>query len=188
MSSPDLPIRKGPGRGRWATALALAGVLAAGTLLPPARQASAEPVKLLTPDHYQARIVAPRKGRVVLANFWATWCLPCREEMPDLIAAARKFRSRDLAVILISVDTKRTASSDVPKFLKDLKVPFVSYLAKTHDPQLFIDAVDKKWDGSLPYTLLYDRNGVLALRLEGKHSEKSLTDSIQKVLNLSPRK
>jgi thiol-disulfide isomerase/thioredoxin len=160
---------------------------AAGPLAPVGRQVSAEPVKLLTPEHYQSRIVAPRKGRVVLVNFWATWCVPCREEMPELISMAKKFSSRDLAVILVSVDTKRTASADVPKTLKELKVPFVSYLAKTHDPQLFIDAVDKKWDGTVPYTLIYDRTGKLALRLEGKHSQKSFEASIQKVLNPAPR-
>lgn len=159
-------------------------MIAAAALAPPSL---AEPVKLVKPEQYKARIVAPRKGRVLLVNFWATWCEPCREEMPDLVSAARGFPSRDLAVVLVSVDTKRTASADVPKFLSSLKVPFVSYLAKTHDPQVFIDAVDTAWDGSLPYTIVYGRDGKPAAKLAGKQSEAAFVAAIQKALGAPPR-
>ena len=147
-----------------------------------ARESAAEPVKLLRPAQYRSRIVAPRKGRVLLVNFWATWCEPCREEMPDLVTAAKGFRSNELAVVLVSVDSKKTAPADVPKFLRSLKVPFVCYLAKTHDPQLFIDAVDPAWDGSLPYTLVYGRDGKAAVKLQGLQTEATFAAAIHKAL------
>ncbi len=158
---------------------AVAGVAAAHLLAAPA---SAEPVKLLKPEQYASRVVAPRKGRVLLVNFWATWCEPCREEMPALAAAAKKFPSRDLAVVLVSLDSTRTGPAAVPKFLASAKVPFVCWLVKARDPQDFIDAVDKSWDGSLPYTLLYDRTGAPAVKLTGGQTQKSFEEAIRKVV------
>ena len=160
---------------------AVAALLAAFALAA-ATPAFAEPVKHLKPEDYAFRIVAGRKGRVLLVNFWATWCEPCREEMPALVAAAKQFPSRDLAVVLVSLDSQKTGPSEVPKFLKEQKVPFVSWLAKTHDPQLFIDAVDVSWDGSLPYTLVYGRDGKIATRLSGLQTEASFTRAIRKAV------
>ena len=160
---------------------ALSALLAAG-LLAAASLASAEPVKHLLPQDYARRIVASKKGRVLLVNFWATWCEPCREEMPHLVAAARRFPSRDLAVVLVSLDSQKTGPAQVPRFLKEKKVPFVSWLAKTRDPQDFIDTVDRTWDGSLPYTLVFGRGGEIVARLPGLQTEASFTEAIRKAV------
>lgn len=168
-----------PARARR-SAPALLAALVLATLVGRETPAFAEPVKLLKPEDYQSRIVAGRKGRVLLVNFWATWCEPCREEMPHLVAAAKKFPARDLAVVLVSLDSQKTGPTQVPKFLKEKKVPFVSWLAKTRDPQDFIDTVDPTWDGSLPYTLVYGRDGKIATRLPGLQTEASFTEAIRK--------
>jgi hypothetical protein len=102
--------------------------------------------------------------------------------MPALVAAAKGFPSRDLAVILVSLDSQKTGPAAVPKFLKAQKVPFVSWLAKTRDPQDFIDTVDPIWDGSLPYTLIYGRDGKIASRLSGLQTEASFTVAIRKAV------
>lgn len=166
-----------PARARRAVA-----ALFTALVLATAEPASAEPVKHLKPEDYASRIVAGRKGRVLLVNFWATWCEPCREEMPSLVKAAKKFPARDLAVVLVSLDSQKTGPAQVPKFLKEEKVPFVSWLAKTRDPQDFIDTVDPTWDGSLPYTLVYGRDGKIATRLSGLQTEASFTEAIRKVV------
>ena len=163
--------------GRGAAAALLAAVVLAS-----AAPVLAEPVKHLKPEDYSSRIVAGRKGRVLLVNFWATWCEPCREEMPGLVAAAKKFPSKDLAVVLVSLDSQKTGPAQVPKFLKEQKVPFVSWLAKTRDPQDFIDAVDRTWDGSLPYTLIYGRDGKVVARLSGLQTEASFTEAVRKAV------
>lgn len=141
-----------------------------------------EPVKHLLPGQYHDRVVALRHGRVLVVNFWATWCEPCREEMPALAAASRNFAQRDLAVVLVSLDSAKTGPSAVPKFLEAARIPFVSWLAKSTDPQHFIDAVDKSWDGTLPYTIIYDRTGKPAAKLTGKQSVASFGAAIRKVL------
>jgi len=161
-------------------ALALALVALAAEAWEPRRANAAEPVKLLKPDQYASRIVAPRKGRVLLVNFWATWCEPCREEMPALVRAAAGFKTKDLAVVLVSLDSQKTGPASVPKFLAASKIPFVCWLVKSHDPQVFIDTVDKNWDGSLPFTMIYGRDGKPAAKLAGQQTEKSFAEAIRK--------
>ena len=156
-------------------------LLPAALALAVAPAASSEAVKLVKPDQYRSRVVAPKNGRVLLVNFWATWCLPCREEMPALAAAAKGFPSRDVAIVLVATDTPKTAR-DVPKFLSKYKVPFVCWQAKSRDPQAFIDAVDRSWDGSLPYTLVYDRTGEVVAKLAGQQTEASFTDALKAAL------
>lgn len=158
-----------------------ARLLAAAGLALAALPAAAEPVKLFKPEQYRARVVAPKKGRVLVVNFWATWCVPCREEMPALAAAAKGFPARDLAVVLVSTDSIQK-TPDVQKFLAKEKVPFVCWQAKTHDEQKFIDAVDKAWSGAIPYTLVYDRKGAVAARLAGPQTREAFDAAIRKAL------
>jgi len=85
----------------------------------------------------------------------------------------------------VATDTPKTASQ-VPKFLAEVKSPFVCWQVKSRDPQIFIDAVDKSWDGTLPYTLVYDRKGEVAVRLAGAQTEASFSEAIRKALE-APR-
>jgi thiol-disulfide isomerase/thioredoxin len=156
-------------------------LLPAAALVAFARPASSEPVKLVKPEQYRARVVAAKKGRVVLVNFWATWCDPCREEMPALVSAAKGFSSKDLAVALVSTDSLKK-TPDVEKFLSSRKIPFICWQVKSTDPQRFIDAVDKSWSGAVPYTLVYDRKGELVARLAGPQTEKSFGEAVRKAL------
>jgi thiol-disulfide isomerase/thioredoxin len=156
-------------------------LLPAAALVALARPASSEPVKLVKPEQYRARVVAAKKGRVLLVNFWATWCDPCREEMPALVSAAKGFSAKDVAVALVSTDSLKK-TPDVEKFLASGKIPFVCWQAKSADPQRFIDAVDKSWNGAVPYTLVYDRKGELVARLAGPQTEKSFVEAVRKAL------
>lgn len=126
--------------------------------------------------------IAREKGKVVLVNFWATWCVPCREEFPDLSRLQKAYESRGLRVIGVSTDfAKETAA--VEKFLAEQKPSFPNYRKTSGgDDQVFIDAVEKSWGGELPFSVFYGRDGEKAGTLSGKHSYADYEAEIRKLL------
>ncbi len=117
-----------------------------------------------------ADAVAKRKGQVVLVNFWATWCVPCREEFPDIARLERAWRGKGLSVLGVSIDSAKDLPA-VDKFLATTKPDFPNYRkASGGDDQVFIESVDEKWGGELPFTVLYSRDGRKAKVLSGKQS------------------
>jgi thiol-disulfide isomerase/thioredoxin len=155
-----------------------------GGAAPPATPAplSALKPRPLPAETFSARVVAAHRGRVLVVNFWATWCEPCREEMPGLLRAARRLAGEGADLELISVDSPKKADTDVPQFLRELKSHLGSWLLAGDDPQKIIDAVDAKWDGALPYTLIYDRKGRLFRRLKGEQSEREVLKAARAAL------
>jgi thiol-disulfide isomerase/thioredoxin len=126
--------------------------------------------------------IAREKGRVVLVNFWATWCVPCREEFPDLARLDKAYGGRGLRVLGVSTDFDRETAA-VKKFLAELKPGFPNYRKKSGgDDEQFIDAVDKSWGGELPFTVLYARDGKKARVLSGKHAYGEYEAEILKLL------
>ncbi|MGF1649392.1 MAG: TlpA disulfide reductase family protein [Hyphomicrobiaceae bacterium] len=100
------------------------------------------------------------RGRVVLVNLWATWCAPCRHEMPDLDRLQKTLGSADFEVVAISVDR---GTPDKPRaFLEEIGA---TSLKLYHDPSSRIGARLKVI--GLPATLLLDRNGREVGRLIG---------------------
>jgi thiol-disulfide isomerase/thioredoxin len=126
--------------------------------------------------------VAREKGHVVLVNFWATWCVPCREEFPSLARLQERNRSAGLRVMGVSTDfeNQRTA---VEKFLDERRPPFPNYHRKKGgDDQDFIDAVDSRWGGELPFSVLYDRSGRKVRAFSGKLPIAAAEREIRKLL------
>jgi len=126
-----------------------------------------------------AAAVAKEKGKVVLVNFWATWCVPCREEFPDLVRLEQKYRGKGVSVIGVSIDSAKDLQA-VEKFLASTKPDFPNYRKKSGgDDQDFIDSVDAKWGGELPLSVVYGPDGKKARVMSGKQSyatfEKAVT-------------
>jgi thiol-disulfide isomerase/thioredoxin len=129
-----------------------------------------------------AKLIAAHKGRVVLVNFWATWCKPCRAEMPDLVRLADKLRGKGLDVMTISTDDPGR-EEEARKFLAATKVPGPMYIKKAADDDKFNAPIDANWpDGVLPALFLYDRNGKKVQGFLGEKPVQTLEAAIVKLL------
>lgn len=119
-----------------------------------------------------AATVATSKGKVTLVNFWATWCVPCRKEMPALVKMAAKLESKGFALVTISGDDAE-AEGAAKQFLQTNGVKGATYIRKAKDEDKFIGLVDAKWNGALPALFLYDRKGV---KVKAWYGETSLAE------------
>jgi peroxiredoxin len=126
-----------------------------------------EPVKLDTIN--AAGIVKVIKGKsdqLRMINLWATWCGPCVAEFNDLITLNRLYRDRGLEFVSISADDLGNKDK-VLKFLQRKQASGVNYIYADDDKYKMIEAVDPKWDGALPYTLLVDPDGKIVYTHQG---------------------
>ncbi|RYB02508.1 thiol:disulfide interchange protein TlpA [Lichenibacterium ramalinae] len=137
------------------------GEVAALGLAQPAR---AEPeISFRTPEG-QPTTLAAFRGKALLVNLWATWCVPCRKEMPALNALQRQQGGGDFQVVAVNVDTARL---DRPAAF--LKENGITDLALYADPSADVLQSLKAQGGllGLPTTLLIDRNGCELGRMAG---------------------
>jgi thiol-disulfide isomerase/thioredoxin len=123
-----------------------------------------------------AHVVESHRGKVVLVDFWATWCDPCREELPKLVALRKKLA---FELITVSADEPEQAAAAVALLDRE-HVPEPRYIKQSDDDQLFIDAVDKKWSGALPALFLYDKSGNRVASFIGESDPADIESAIRK--------
>lgn len=126
------------------------------------------------------QIIAASDSSAVLMNVWATWCIPCREEFPDLLQVFRDYRDRGLRLVLVSGD-HRSQLSEVVSFLEEHGVDFPTYIKEGKDME-FIDGLNPEWSGALPATFVYDGEGGLRSFWEGKASYETFEARVLEVL------
>ncbi|MGH9658733.1 MAG: TlpA family protein disulfide reductase [Bryobacteraceae bacterium] len=105
-----------------------------------------------------AALLKSRTGSVVLVDFWATYCGPCRTEMPRLEKLASSLRDRGFVLLHVSVDEPEQEKEAI-EFLKEAGARLPSYIRSARDDDRFIRAIDPKWSGAIPALFLYDRTG-----------------------------
>lgn len=125
-----------------------------------------------------AKIIKERKGKPLFLNIWATWCVPCREEFPAINKLAEEYK--DVEFIGISVDFPEEVESKIIPFLKSQKAKFISYVNGFEGDEELINTLDKDWNGALPATFIYNKNGKKVSFLEGKKSYDEFKKEIEK--------
>ena len=99
------------------------------------------------------------KGKVVLINFWATWCPPCRAEVPELVKWQREYRGRGLQIIGVTYPPQTT--KEVRRFVRNLKINYPVALGTKQAKALFFQGE------TLPVSVIIDREGNVRDIIEG---------------------
>jgi peroxiredoxin len=121
-------------------------------LIKPSREKVAEDFTLPTPDGKSFRL-SEHRGKAVLVNFWATWCPPCREEMPAMERLYQGYKDRGLVLVAISLDTDPKV---VTPFVREQKLTFPIAL----DPKA--EVANTYGVRALPSSFVIDRRGSMA--------------------------
>lgn len=116
------------------------------------------------------------QGRGLLCNFWATWCAPCREEIPLLNAAQQRHGANGLQVVGIGIDT----AANIREYLKVVKIDYPVLVGEAAAIGLMRSLGNR--GAGLPFTVLLDRNGTVRQRKLGAYSEAELSAEIAALL------
>lgn len=114
------------------------------------------------------------RGRTLLVHFWATWCIPCLQELPVLNQFAREMKSRGVDVLSVSLDDPATASGQVIRQLSQKAPELTATIAKVDDADKFIANFDGAWEGTIPALFAYDVHGKLRARHMGETTRVQL--------------
>ena len=136
-------------------------------------------VSIATPGAIKDAIEASN-APLVLVHVWATWCDPCRDEFPELMAVYSHFEKQGLELILISADDPAEIKS-IEKFMQEQNCP-VGSLVSTELSQKFIETLSPSWGGSLPSSFFYAK-GRLLHEWEGKRVYEVYAEQIESLLN-----
>ena len=148
-----------------------------GSLVVQSQSGAADLLAASLPDlSGRPRRLGEWQGRYVICNFWATWCGPCREELPLLDAAQQQHAASGLQVVGIAIDT----APNVREYLKIVKIGFPVLVGEARAIGLMRSLGNKS--GGLPFTVILDRNGIIRTRRVGAYSEAGLRAELTALL------
>ena len=127
------------------------------------------------------QLIAQRNGKFLFLNVWATWCVPCREEFPDLVKLAYVYKNTDVEIVGLSVDYPDEIESKIIPFLRQNKVNFQNYVQNFESQENLISKLNKNWGGAIPATFVFDTMGVQKSFLSGPHDYEQFKDEIEKI-------
>ena len=159
-------------------AAAAIGVLAAVRLAesPPVTGGDALRAARLTDLSGKLRSLAEWDGRVLVCNFWATWCPPCREEIPELVRARDKFLSSGVEFLGIALDQ----ADKVSEFARSVRISYPVLLADAAGVDLVRQLGNPT--GGLPFTVILDPKGSIVFRKIGTLTQQEIEDRLAALL------
>lgn len=115
------------------------------------------------------------KGKIIILDFWATWCPPCRKGIPDLIAIKKEYEKKGVEIIGISVDDEKTIEQ-VKSFALNQKMNYPVVYA---DKKVVSDYGDIS---NIPTTIIIDKKGNIVTKYVGLYPKETYTDEINRLL------
>lgn len=128
-------------------------------------------------------MVNNRNGRILFVNVWATWCIPCIEEFPDLIKLHNTFSNKPVDFVSLNVNLLSEKDSLVVPFLEKNNSNLDVYMAKDDDVDALLDVMDKNWSGAVPVTYIFNREGERKVSIVGKRNYKFFKASIDSLIS-----
>jgi thiol-disulfide isomerase/thioredoxin len=118
---------------------------------------------------------------VYVINFWATWCVPCRKELPEFERIIEQYKTDKVKVLLVSLDFPSQVDQGLVPFLKNNHITAEVLLLNDPNSNKWIDKVDPSWSGSIPATLIYKGNSRKFFEKELDY--ESLNQNIHDLIN-----
>ncbi|HLW63515.1 MAG TPA: thioredoxin domain-containing protein [Flavobacterium sp.] len=121
--------------------------------------------------------------KLYVINYWATWCKPCVEELPDFMEVNNELKDNaHFKMILVSLDKASALETDVQNFIKDNNISTDVYLLSDNKRQMqWIPKVNERWSGAIPSTAFY-KNGEQVAFVEGQLNKQQLKEIIHQHL------
>jgi thiol-disulfide isomerase/thioredoxin len=128
------------------------------------------------------------QGHVLLVHFWASWCMPCLQELPLIERFAKEMKPRGLEVLSLSLDnpTSPSATARVAALLRKSAPHLTPNIAQFDDADELIGAVDPRWVGAIPALFAFDHQGQLRGNLLGESSHAELETLVAGLLKAVP--
>jgi peroxiredoxin len=141
-------------------------------------QAQARLARLSLPDSAGSlQSLTQWQGKVLVLNFWATWCTPCKEEVPGLVRAQRRFASNGLQIVGIAIDS----AYEVQNFAREFDINYPLMIGEIDLIEITRQLGNKT--SGLPFTVILDRSGKIAHVHLGRISEEELTRQLRPLLS-----
>ena len=120
---------------------------------------------------------------IYIINFWSTWCQPCVEEIPFMQQISKKYADKKVKLLLVSLDLYKLYPDQLKAFAKKHRFTANLVWLNETDADIFCPAIDKKWSGAVPATLIYNAKTGYRYFFEGKFTriqfEKELKQAIE---------
>lgn len=116
------------------------------------------------------------KGAVTLVNFWATWCGPCKKELPDLVALSNELASKDIKIIGVSTDKGGNVAEKVQEFVGRYDIPYPIVISNDELEEAFGNV------NALPTSFIVTRDGTIAETLIGLRSKEEFRERLTSYL------
>jgi thiol-disulfide isomerase/thioredoxin len=114
--------------------------------------------------------LAQLRGRVVIVNLWATWCVPCLKEVPELVRLAAELKDDGVTLIGVAMDDPADRLTLVAPFHRKYFPAFSTWQRAESDMDTLVSVMDPRWNEVLPTTYLIGRDGKVAERIQGVRS------------------
>ena len=141
----------------------------------------AQEIPVVTFDELQ-KYLRPEDEKIYVINFWATWCKPCVEEMPYFEKLHENYKSKNVRVLLVSLDFKSQYEKRLIPFVEKQNLKSQVFLFDTQGNNDFIDKVNPEWSGAIPATVIVHAPSKTNLFFEKQMTYEELTEAVKKIL------